>query len=751
MTSRASSEYHIETGVSASRCPATAPAVVPLVAGCGFPAGHGGHVVGIGRRIAAPRQKPMWSNPVDVVLAGTALCSMTFPSVQPPAIQGSNNLVLGLVFAPRQLPIVGSGHYYDGFVHPWLRRTHTAELLRLPCNCDTGGDHCLLLAAHSCRLLAILTPRIFLRVRDTCRLLVQGGAEPATLATSPLSVITPFVQWGRGRDEAARAGLPGEGEDVRWFTSTELDHMQQELAAVCATVLCASENTLTSVFVGPRWPSGSPAPLPPKRTGFNPRPGHRIFRMWESFRTMPLIGGFYRGSPASPALYFRHCSVPTSVTLIGSQDTAVKSRPNLLKFSVLVKSGSQFHPRSSVGWWVASFRSNHKGRVSTKRAHCLPPASLEAVLAVPNCIQSQLLLLIRKKRAAGIAKSEHVRVERVRSQVANWYSGVLSRRDGRVFGGNKIVNLAPAYWFRTPPALCRQLEVLGVLQAELRVPGPTQYPPVSLSLSQFSAPATLLLSLQGQLNTRPGGPASIPALITTGSSFSARDFTSNTSVISTEQRWNERAEETGDPRENPPTNGIVRHDSHMRESGDPAGDGARFALVGGEQANRSATAAPQTRCHQVVYCGACIRRQLFPCLVAARVSPGSLLWCVCLKADMYQVSPLVWVLANQLESKGTLLDTNDGSRPKVTREIVDNVRLRLLVSPKSHRSDFLRNPDCHKAFVIVLQKINLALCEPVLPYNEDELRIRRAAFNLDAHGAVTCFIANWLPPVAILR
>ncbi|KAJ8883346.1 hypothetical protein PR048_015189 [Dryococelus australis] len=37
--------------------------------------------------------------------------------------------------------------------------------------------------------------------------------------------------------------------------------------------------------------------------------------------------------------------------------------------------------------------------------------------------------------------------------------------------------------------------------------------------------------------------------------------------VSMEQRQNERAGETGDPRENPPTNGIVRHDSHLRKSG----------------------------------------------------------------------------------------------------------------------------------------------------------------------------------------
>ncbi|KAJ8880815.1 hypothetical protein PR048_017286 [Dryococelus australis] len=35
---------------------------------------------------------------------------------------------------------------------------------------------------------------------------------------------------------------------------------------------------------------------------------------------------------------------------------------------------------------------------------------------------------------------------------------------------------------------------------------------------------------------------------------------------------NEGAGETGDPRENPLTNGIVRHDSHLRKSGDPARD-----------------------------------------------------------------------------------------------------------------------------------------------------------------------------------
>ncbi|KAJ8877914.1 hypothetical protein PR048_022373 [Dryococelus australis] len=63
--------------------------------------------------------------------------------------------------------------------------------------------------------------------------------------------------------------------------------------------------------------------------------------------------------------------------------------------------------------------------------------------------------------------------------------------------------------------------------------------------------------------------------------------------VSTEQRRNARAGKTEDPRENLPTSGIVRHDSHMRKSGsDPAGNRIRFALVGGEQSGHYATAAP---------------------------------------------------------------------------------------------------------------------------------------------------------------
>ncbi|KAJ8891816.1 hypothetical protein PR048_004370 [Dryococelus australis] len=46
-----------------------------------------------------------------------------------------------------------------------------------------------------------------------------------------------------------------------------------------------------------------------------------------------------------------------------------------------------------------------------------------------------------------------------------------------------------------------------------------------------------------------------------------------------ERRRNDGAGEAGDPREDPPTNGIVRHDSHLRKSDDPAGDWGPGVLI----------------------------------------------------------------------------------------------------------------------------------------------------------------------------
>ncbi|KAJ8867406.1 hypothetical protein PR048_031207 [Dryococelus australis] len=68
------------------------------------------------------------------------------------------------------------------------------------------------------------------------------------------------------------------------------------------------------------------------------------YRMWESCRTMPLAGGFYRECHVSLALSLWRCSILSSLTFIGSQDLAVKSRPNLFtRFKYTTSAATDFY------------------------------------------------------------------------------------------------------------------------------------------------------------------------------------------------------------------------------------------------------------------------------------------------------------------------------------------------------------------------------------------------------------------------
>ncbi|KAJ8894340.1 hypothetical protein PR048_006966 [Dryococelus australis] len=85
---------------------------------------------------------------------------------------------------------------------------------------------------------------------------------------------------------------------------------------------------VNSPYQAPRRCSGLTTRLP-VRTGFDspygrPPPPPPNFRVWESCRTMPLVGGFSRGSPVYPALSFRSISIPR-FTLIGSLQSTMLS------------------------------------------------------------------------------------------------------------------------------------------------------------------------------------------------------------------------------------------------------------------------------------------------------------------------------------------------------------------------------------------------------------------------------------------
>ncbi|KAJ8890623.1 hypothetical protein PR048_010132 [Dryococelus australis] len=77
--------------------------------------------------------------------------------------------------------------------------------------------------------------------------------------------------------------------------------------------------------MGPRWCSGHTTRLPHSQTGFDFRRGRS--HMWESCRTMPLVGQFPRGSQFPPPFRSGAAAYSRRFTHIGSQD------PNVLRHS----------------------------------------------------------------------------------------------------------------------------------------------------------------------------------------------------------------------------------------------------------------------------------------------------------------------------------------------------------------------------------------------------------------------------------
>ncbi|KAJ8875711.1 hypothetical protein PR048_023610 [Dryococelus australis] len=80
----------------------------------------------------------------------------------------------------------------------------------------------------------------------------------------------------------------------------------------------ASHSEARSLTRG-RASEGQTVRLPPRRAEFHFWCGHSSgFCTWDSYWTMPVIGGFSRGSPVSPTFTFRCCYISTSRTRVKS-------------------------------------------------------------------------------------------------------------------------------------------------------------------------------------------------------------------------------------------------------------------------------------------------------------------------------------------------------------------------------------------------------------------------------------------------
>ncbi|KAJ8873304.1 hypothetical protein PR048_026938 [Dryococelus australis] len=211
-------------------------------------------------------------------------------------------------------------------------------------------------------------------------------------------------------------------------------------------------------------------------------------RMREGCRTMPLVGGFSRGFPASPAPSFRRRSVLTSVTPICSEDIDVKSRPSLST----IKCPIQYN--------VSSERSN--------AAHL-------------------------KYDCSDLQNAAFVSMEQ-RRDIGAWEAGYT--RENPFDQRHRLARFPHAKNQKRP----RRVIEPGTLRQEA-----------------------------SSLTTALSRPPSVGG----GSSESMRVI-----EVRMERNRNLGAGEAGDPREGPLTNGIVRHDSHMRKSFDQAGLSLRPAL-----------------------------------------------------------------------------------------------------------------------------------------------------------------------------
>ncbi|KAJ8893186.1 hypothetical protein PR048_005771 [Dryococelus australis] len=283
---------------------------------------------------------------------------------------------------------------------------------------------------------------------------------------------------------------------------------------------------------------------PTKANRSQSRAGSPDFRKWESCQTMPLVGECSRGSPVSPTPSFRRCSLFTSP--IGSQVLAVKSRPNLFTHSLLLLATGRdvrdpqgsvhtcgHRPRRRRSYVCTdTYKPSPRGTHLRHRRVSVGDGGQNCTLivcAVPQRRRSYVCIETYKPSLRGTY------LRRRSGNCPHVYTGpkddtgtlikcVIATK--RKFLNWPAVSSSPLfYWWE----VCRKNITLD---ARLTISWGNVY---------FEHSAAKFKHHQG-LESRRGG-----------------------SELSMEQRRNVRVGGTGDPRGNPPTSGIVRHDSHMRK------------------------------------------------------------------------------------------------------------------------------------------------------------------------------------------
>ncbi|KAJ8895485.1 hypothetical protein PR048_000818 [Dryococelus australis] len=149
-----------------------------------------------------------------------------------------------------------------------------------------------------------------LRVRGRGHLTVGCHGRPAERLVSYVRARRRLVARADSWESQSLVCSGGGGRKVTRRGALSVGAILRPVATVAEWLACLPPTTANRV----QFPAGSPD-----------------FRKWESCRTMPLVGGFSRGIPVSPALSFRRRSILISITLIDSQDLACSGSTSTTK------------------------------------------------------------------------------------------------------------------------------------------------------------------------------------------------------------------------------------------------------------------------------------------------------------------------------------------------------------------------------------------------------------------------------------
>ncbi|KAJ8889200.1 hypothetical protein PR048_008698 [Dryococelus australis] len=247
---------------------------------------------------------------------------------------------------------------------------------------------------------------------------------------------------------------------------------------------------------------------PERDPGPIPRRVTPEFRMWAIVPFDAIGRRVFSGSPVYPTLSFRCCSILTSVTLIGLQDLVVKSRQNISNRGEW-RAESTCSPRELAADLVSQSR---EPAVTTSSVHGRPGSRTHPLTSISGQTSPLEALLPCGMYSFALAEQ---RISETQTQGHNLNCRLFTyslaifarmRRSQDIEYGSEIIR-----------AIC---------QRDL-----------------------------------------VPSVVSVEHVKAVHDKPIRMIDVSMEQRRNERERKTGDPRENPPTNGIVRNDSHMRKSG----------------------------------------------------------------------------------------------------------------------------------------------------------------------------------------